>query len=125
MGNALSRIHPTAGRRKLQHSPQIPQRSVRKVLLTAGSPAYSRSARNRQDRPVTPEVAGSSPVAPVQALHIDLAGRSSSLVLERLEHVEPRCSPCRQDGRKDAGNDRDEREDREGQHRNGERDVVL
>src|SRR5918995_6282205 len=28
-------------------------------------PAYSRSARKRQDRPVTPEVAGSSPVAPV------------------------------------------------------------
>jgi hypothetical protein len=29
-------------------------------------PARSRSARNHQDRPVTPEVAGSSPVTPVQ-----------------------------------------------------------
>jgi hypothetical protein len=29
-------------------------------------PAYPHSARKRQDRPVTPEVAGSSPVAPVE-----------------------------------------------------------
>jgi len=34
-------------------------------MLTAESPAYPCSARKRQDRPVTPEVAGSSPVAPV------------------------------------------------------------
>jgi hypothetical protein len=33
-------------------------------------PAHSRSARNHQDRPVTPEVAGSSPVAPVKSLQI-------------------------------------------------------
>jgi hypothetical protein len=37
---------------------------------TAGIPAYSRSARNCHDRPVTPEVAGSSPVAPVKSLQI-------------------------------------------------------
>src|SRR5205823_5221171 len=36
----------------------------------AGNPRLSRSARKRQDRPVTPEVAGSSPVAPVKALQI-------------------------------------------------------
>jgi hypothetical protein len=42
-----------------------PQRRGRKALLTAEIPAYPRSARKRHDRPVTPEVAGSSPVAPV------------------------------------------------------------
>ena len=44
--------------------PAIPHWQGRKVLLTAGIPADSRSARKRRDRPVTPEVAGSSPVAP-------------------------------------------------------------
>jgi hypothetical protein len=34
-------------------------------LAQAGNPAYPRSARKGHDRPVTPEVAGSSPVAPV------------------------------------------------------------
>src|SRR5262245_48151519 len=37
---------------------------------TGGIPADSRSARERQARPVTPEVAGSSPVAPVKVLQI-------------------------------------------------------
>jgi hypothetical protein len=45
--------------------PQIPGASWPKALLTPRIPAYSRSARKRHDRPVTPEVAGSSPVAPV------------------------------------------------------------
>ncbi len=44
---------------------ESPQGQARKILLTAGIPAYTHSARKRQDRPVTPEVAGSSPVAPV------------------------------------------------------------
>src|SRR5207253_298155 len=44
--------------------PRVPARPSSKDLLAAGLPAYSRSARKRQDRPVTPEVAGSSPVAP-------------------------------------------------------------
>ena len=44
---------------------QSPHRQVRKALLTEAIPAYSRSARKHHDRPVTPEVAGSSPVAPV------------------------------------------------------------
>ncbi len=35
-------------------------------LLTAGIPACPRPAREYQDRPVTPEVAGSSPVPPVK-----------------------------------------------------------
>ena len=50
--------------------PRIPA-ARGKGLLTAGIPAYPRSARKRHDRPVTPEVAGSSPVAPVKVLQID------------------------------------------------------
>jgi hypothetical protein len=41
-------------------------------MLTGELPAYSGSARKRHDRPVTPEVAGSTPVAPV----LDLQGFS-------------------------------------------------
>ena len=37
-----------------------------KTLLLPVIPAYCRSGRKRHDRPVTPEVAGSSPVAPVK-----------------------------------------------------------
>src|SRR6266576_1510544 len=44
---------------------QFPQHQERKALVTAGIPGYSRSARKRHDRPVTPEVGGSSPVASV------------------------------------------------------------
>ncbi len=47
---------------------QSPQRHGWKALLTPGIPAYHRSGRKRQDRPVTPEVVGSSPVAPVKYL---------------------------------------------------------
>jgi len=42
------------------------QRQGRKDLLSWVIPAHPRSAPNDQDRPVTPEVAGSSPVAPVR-----------------------------------------------------------
>jgi hypothetical protein len=45
--------------------PAIPASYGRNALLLQGIPAYPRSARKRQDRPVTPEVAGSSPIAPV------------------------------------------------------------
>ena len=48
------------------HTRESPQATAGKGLLTGGIPAYSRSARNHQDRPVTPEVAGSSPVAPAK-----------------------------------------------------------
>jgi hypothetical protein len=41
-----------------------PQVEGAKAQLKAGIPAHLRSARKYQDRPVTPEVAGSSPVAP-------------------------------------------------------------
>jgi hypothetical protein len=44
--------------------PPIPARPGPKDPLTAGIPADPRSARKRHDQPVTPEVAGSSPVAP-------------------------------------------------------------
>jgi len=39
-----------------------------KALLQPVIPAYLRSTRKHQDRPVTPKVAGSSPVAPVKSL---------------------------------------------------------
>jgi hypothetical protein len=61
--------------------PRIPATTARKALRTPAIPGCPRSARKRQDRPVTPEVAGSSPVAPVflKYLHIKrlrcLAGR--------------------------------------------------
>jgi hypothetical protein len=46
--------------------PRIPAMLAAESLLSPGIPAYPRSARKRHDRPVTPEVAGSSPVAPVE-----------------------------------------------------------
>ena len=49
---------------------QSPQRQARKGPLPPAIPAYPRSARKHHDRPVTPEVAGSSPVAPVKFLQI-------------------------------------------------------
>ena len=45
---------------------QSPQSHGGNVLLVPGIPAYPRPPRKDQDRPVTPEVAGSSPVAPVK-----------------------------------------------------------
>jgi hypothetical protein len=50
--------------------PPIPATQWPKGLLTAEIPAYPRSTRKRHDRPVTPEVAGSSPVAPAKVLQI-------------------------------------------------------
>jgi hypothetical protein len=44
---------------------QSPQGDVQNALHAPGIPAYPRLDRKRRDRPVTPEVAGSSPVAPV------------------------------------------------------------
>jgi hypothetical protein len=55
-----------------------PQRRGLKDQLTAGIPAYSRSGRKRQDRPVTPEVAGSSPVAPALAANAVVLGVAGS-----------------------------------------------
>jgi hypothetical protein len=55
--------HEVAGNPR--RHPRIPARPSSKGPAAAGIPAYTRSARKRQDRPVTPEVAGSSPVAPV------------------------------------------------------------
>ena len=63
---------PRSSRRSTPRTPactrQSPQGQGRKALLTAGIRADPRSARNDHDRPVTPEVAGSSPVAPVKSL---------------------------------------------------------
>jgi hypothetical protein len=47
-------------------APRIPARLESESPLTAEIPAYPRPPRKRHDRPVTPEVAGSSPVAPVE-----------------------------------------------------------
>jgi hypothetical protein len=61
---------PRPSRRR---SPEAPARARRSpqghgeaALLSPVIPAYSGPARTYQDRPVTPEVAGSSPVAPVE-----------------------------------------------------------
>ena len=56
---------------------QSPQDEVRDALLLPGIPAYPRLGRKLRDRPVTPEVAGSSPVAP--ALNTPLYGDYDSL----------------------------------------------
>jgi hypothetical protein len=73
-GSSRQRRIPRSSRRRSPEAPanpgQSPQRQGRKTLLTVGIPAYPRSARKRQDRPVTPEVAGSSPVAPVKDLQL-------------------------------------------------------
>jgi hypothetical protein len=45
---------------------ESPQGSQGKHLLSPGIPAYRPSGPERRDRPVTPEVAGSSPVAPAE-----------------------------------------------------------
>src|SRR6266516_7228249 len=65
--NHTSRAHPAGGRRKLRPVPGNPRNDLLKGPLTAEIPAYSRSGRKRHDRPVTLEVAGSSPAAPVQS----------------------------------------------------------
>jgi hypothetical protein len=61
---------PRISRRRSSEAPADPRRSPQitatEALLTAVIPAYPRPARNYQDRPATPEVAGSSPVAPVE-----------------------------------------------------------
>jgi hypothetical protein len=67
---------------------QSPQKAEWKGLLLRQIPAYSRSARKRQDRPVTPEVAGSSPVAP--APHTPLLHQSAArLEVSFNRHVHP------------------------------------
>ena len=68
---------PGSSRRRRPQAPagarQSPQGHGRKALPLPEIPAYSHPARKRQDRPVTPEVAGSSPVAPaVNILHIGM-----------------------------------------------------
>jgi hypothetical protein len=61
---------PRSSRRRSPEAPaqprESPQRWSQKALLLPVIPVYPRSARKRHDRPVTPEVAGSSPVAPVK-----------------------------------------------------------
>jgi hypothetical protein len=58
--------HEAAGNSR--RTPRVAARTGLKALLLHGIPAYPRSARKCHDRPVTPEVAGSSPAAPVKVL---------------------------------------------------------
>ena len=65
--------------------PLIPATRRSEALLLPEIPAYPRSARKRHDRPVTPEVAGSSPVALVKFLQI-------SIFFRRAERKRPPAS---------------------------------
>ena len=98
--------HPAHIRREVAGSsrrrPVVPASQVAKVLLMLEIPARSRSARNHQDRPVTPEVAGSSPVAPVKYLQISivccLARRKrppASIHPAHIPHGNPRTRPAK------------------------------
>jgi hypothetical protein len=68
--NVGQHLIPRASRRRSPEAPagtgQAPQDHERNALLSQAIPAYPRPTRRHQDRPVTPEVAGSSPVAPVK-----------------------------------------------------------
>jgi hypothetical protein len=55
-----------------RRSPAIPANHRDRTPAHGVIPVYPRPARNYQDRPVTPEVAGSSPVAPVKSLQIGI-----------------------------------------------------
>jgi hypothetical protein len=105
--NISSRVHPAGGRRKLPPEPGKPRKiNERNALLSQAIPAYPRPTRRHQDRPVTPEVAGSSPVAPVSpfALQIgvfcclskhacrNLGQQTGSTLILRDEQ-----SPCKKD----------------------------
>jgi hypothetical protein len=63
----------------------------------AGIYAYSRPARKRHDRPVTPEVAGSSPVAP--AFDTALLFTATSQFVGRLEVAQERFPRLHRDNR--------------------------
>jgi hypothetical protein len=81
---------------------QSPQGEVRNALLAPGIPAYPRLARKHQDRPVTPEVAGSSPVAPVKLpanQHVVL-----SALTPEFGRLHKRCSGRPETGEKGPGN---------------------
>jgi hypothetical protein len=70
-----SRGPPAGGRGKLLLRPGNPRMPTgRESPAYARIPDHPRTARNDHDRPVTPEVAGSSPVAPVEkALQIGMS----------------------------------------------------
>jgi hypothetical protein len=66
-GNGSSRADPARGSRGSPPAPANPRiTGLRKPCSRPQIPADPRSARKRHDRPVTPEVAGSSRVAPVE-----------------------------------------------------------
>jgi hypothetical protein len=76
-----SRADPAGGSRKLPQVPANPRNgSAGKPCTRRKSPPIPRSGRKRHDRPVTPEVAGSSPVAPVKYLQIGMFSRQSGPV---------------------------------------------
>ena len=64
-GNDSSRTDPARGSRKFPQVPADPRNAVAERPAHGGNPRLFPLNRKRHDRPVTPEVAGSSPVAPV------------------------------------------------------------
>ena len=64
LGGAASCAHPQDVAGRSRRYPVVPARPLGEGPALAGIAAYSRSARKHHDWPVTPEVAGSSPVAP-------------------------------------------------------------
>jgi hypothetical protein len=67
-----------------RRSPAIPANHRDRTPAHGVIPVYPRPARNYQDRPVTPEVAGSSPVAPVKSLQIASFFARSGAIDRRL-----------------------------------------
>jgi hypothetical protein len=102
---AKTTLHPARIPREVAGSsrtrPAIPASHVAEILPRQEIPAYPRLDRKRHDRPVTPEVAGSSPVAPVKGLQIGIscsqqarttAGLPIHLALTRMRDPSPvRC----------------------------------
>jgi hypothetical protein len=63
-GNGASHTYLAGVAGSSRRTRKSPQRQGRRAVLIPQIPAYPRSAWKRHDRPVRPEVAGSSPVAP-------------------------------------------------------------
>src|SRR4051812_36514342 len=90
---------PRSSRRRSPEAPagsrRTPQDDGWKALLAPVIPADPRPDRHDQDRPVTPEVAGSSPVAPVENI-LQIASFVADFgVIDRRFLNRPRAHPAR------------------------------
>jgi hypothetical protein len=72
LGRGRSRAHPAGGRRKPRLVPAMPERRRKKSPALTPNPRLARVSPRGRIRPVAPEVAGSSPVAPVNSLQISI-----------------------------------------------------